>query len=73
MTRRAGRTRRRLFEREAELAATGPPSLAPSLHLDEQAVTRLLFAVHRKAGTDEAGLAEASEALAVARDGGRGR
>jgi DNA-binding CsgD family transcriptional regulator len=49
-------------------------AVAAALHLDEQAVTRLLSAVYRKAGTDEAGLAEAMpEVLAVARDGGRGR
>ncbi|MDQ0945532.1 AAA family ATPase [Streptomyces sp. V1I1] len=49
-------------------------AVAAALHLDEQAVTRLLSAVYRKAGTDEAGLAEAvPEVLAEARGGGRGR
>ncbi|MFI6284746.1 ATP-binding protein [Streptomyces sp. NPDC051018] len=35
------------------------PAVASALHIDEPSVTRLLTAVYRKAGTDEAGLAQA--------------
>ncbi|NEB74902.1 hypothetical protein G3I40_06595, partial [Streptomyces sp. SID14478] len=37
----------------------GATEIAAELHLDEQAVTRLLSAVYRKIGTDPAGLADA--------------
>ncbi|MEU4493314.1 hypothetical protein OG729_36450 [Streptomyces sp. NBC_00210] len=104
MTRPVGRSRRRLFEREAEPAAAGlrprrlraietegitarersgvVPTAAEgrekaavaALHLDEQCVTRLLAAGHRRADTDEAGLADAlRDGLAEGMGGGHGR
>ena len=48
--------------------------MAAALHLDEPAVIKLLSAVYRKVGTDEAGLAAAlGEDTEEATVGGRGR
>ncbi|TQK42844.1 AAA ATPase-like protein [Streptomyces sp. SLBN-118] len=48
--------------------------VAAALHVDEQTVTRLLSAVYRKAGTDEAGLADAiGSGRSEGREGGRGQ
>lgn len=104
MRRPVGRFRRRLFEREAELAAARlsprrlraietedltvrersaavltargreKAAVAAALHLDEQSVTRLLSADHHRAGTDEAGLADAPRnGLAEGMGGGHGQ
>lgn len=49
-------------------------TVAAALHVDEHTVTRLLSAVYRKAGTDEAGLADAvQDSAPECVDGGRAR